>query len=326
METIISNPGLKHVAENIFWNLDFEELKLCAQINQSCKQILKNPIFCLKKFRQLSKKNQTDWTNVIQGVKNSDKGIAIIFYLKWNFKQRVVDLPCYSTPAVQDYFWKRILKICKKRERPSHKDNEIVNIMAPLTENPNASNADFHYWAAYRKYTEIVNYLALLTENPNAPDEDGRTPIYWAAHNGHTEFVKILAPLTDNPNAPDDDGRTPIYWAAYHGYIEIVKILVPLTDNPNAPDKDGKTPIHEAAFRGHKEIVKILALLTENPNAPDEHGKTPIYWATLNRHTEIVKILTPSTNNHYAPNGLQFFVSFILPSILIFLYYIIFNI
>ena len=99
-----------------------------------------------------------------------------------------------------------------------------------------------------------------------------------------------------------------------------------MTDNPNAPDKDGKTPIHEAAFRGHKEIVKILALLTENPNAPDEHGKTPIYWATLNRHTEIVKILTPSTNNHYAPNGLQFFVSFILPSILIFLYYIIFNI
>ena len=58
METIISHPGLQHVAENIFWNLDFEDLKICAQINQTCKQILKNPIFCWKKFRQLLKKNR----------------------------------------------------------------------------------------------------------------------------------------------------------------------------------------------------------------------------------------------------------------------------
>ena len=264
--------------------MDFEELKLCAQINQSCKQILKNPIFCLKKFRQLSKKNQTDWTNVIQGVKNSDKGIAIISYLKWNFKQRVVDLPCYSTPAVQDYFWKRILKICKKRERPSHKDNEIVNIMAPLTENPNASNADFHYWAAYRKYTEIVNYLALLTENPNAPDEDGRTPIYWAAYNGHTEIVKILAPLTDNP--------------ALFGYTEIFKILAHLTDHPNAPIQNGNTPIHTAAKFGCTDIVKILAPLRDNPNAPNKTGVTPYEVAKNEEIRGILENFKTSKNHN----------------------------
>ena len=58
MENIIINPGLQHLAEKVFWNLDVEDLKICTQINQSCKQILQNPIFCLRKFENLSKKNQ----------------------------------------------------------------------------------------------------------------------------------------------------------------------------------------------------------------------------------------------------------------------------
>ena len=87
------------------------------------------------------------------------------------------------------------------------------------------------------KEKDIIKILAPLTDNPNAPDKDGETPIYWAARNGHTEVVKILAPLTDNPNVPDNDGETPIFWAALKGYTEIVKILAPLTKNPNATDK-----------------------------------------------------------------------------------------
>ena len=89
MEKFFSNPGLQHLAEKVFWNLDVENLKICAQINQSCKQILQNPIFCLRKFEHLSTKNRKDWTKVIQSVKNSGKGIAIISYLKWNLKKDV---------------------------------------------------------------------------------------------------------------------------------------------------------------------------------------------------------------------------------------------
>ena len=49
-------------------------------------------------------------------------------------------------------------------------------------------------------YTEIVKILVPLTDNPNAPDKAGETPIFWAARNGHTEIVKILAPFIDNSN------------------------------------------------------------------------------------------------------------------------------
>ena len=117
MENILNNPGLKHLAEIFFWNLDVEELKICAQINQSCKQILQRPLFCLRKFEYLSKKNREDWIKVIQSVKNSDKGIAIISYLRWNLKKEaLVDLPCYTSPAVQDDFRKRIRENCGKSE------------------------------------------------------------------------------------------------------------------------------------------------------------------------------------------------------------------
>ena len=172
MENIVNNPGLRHLAEKVFWNLDIEDLKICAQINQSCKQILKYPTFCLSKFEHLSEKNQRDWVKACQTEKNSDKGIAIISYFKWNLKKNILDPPCYSSPAVQDEFRKKIWESCKKKQL-SDEDTEIVKILAPLT------------------------------DNPNAPDTFGDIPIIVAAANGLTEIVKILASLSDNPNAPD---------------------------------------------------------------------------------------------------------------------------
>ena len=316
LEKILNNPGLQHLAENIFGNLDFEHLMVCRGINQSSKQILDyqmdKPMFLLRKFRGLSKENQKDWIKVIESTKNFEKEKAISSYLLWNLKKEVnlpckckfVDLPCYSSPAVQDVFRKKILESCEK-DKSSDEDMEIVKILAPLTESPNApDNAGVTpiYWAAYRGHTESVKILAPLTDDPNAPNNAGATPIFWAAIKGHTEIVKILAPLTEKPNAPAKD-QTPISWAAYGGYTESVKILAPLTDDPNAPDNAGVTPISWAAERGHTEIVKILAPLTENPNAPDENGKTPIYWAAYNGHTEIVKILVPLTDNPNAPDN-----------------------
>ena len=56
MEEIISNPGLQHLAEIDFWNLDVGDLKIC-----------------LRKFEHLSKENRKNWIKVIQSVRNSDK-------------------------------------------------------------------------------------------------------------------------------------------------------------------------------------------------------------------------------------------------------------
>ena len=184
MESIINNPGLQHLAERIFLNLDTEHLNICRLINQSCKQILENPFFWLKKFKNLSKENQKDWIKILKEVKNSEKIHAIISYLQWNLKKEAVDLQCYTSPAVQDNFRMIIMESCKKYES-SAENTEIVKILAPLT------------------------------DNPNAPDKYGETPIIMATCLGHTEIVKILASLTDNPNASNKYGMTPKE-VAYH--------------------------------------------------------------------------------------------------------------
>ena len=93
METIISNPGLQHLVENVFSNLDVEILKICTYINQPCKQILEEPKSWLKKFVRLSKKNQKNWIKFIKKVQTYDERNAIISYFQWNLKKGAVDLP-----------------------------------------------------------------------------------------------------------------------------------------------------------------------------------------------------------------------------------------
>ena len=102
MEKIINNPGLQHLAEMIFLNMKYADLKKCQLINQSTSQILDNPMFWIKKLVQngLSKENQEGWIKVIQLEMNSEKKKHIAAYLNWNLKKKnSYDLPCYVYQA-----------------------------------------------------------------------------------------------------------------------------------------------------------------------------------------------------------------------------------
>ena len=100
MEKIINNPGLQHLAEKVFSNLELKDLEVCAMINQLSKQILDNPIFWLKKFvsRGMSKKNETEWAKAIKSAIKYNKKKQIIVYMKWHLRtsQEKVDFPFRS--------------------------------------------------------------------------------------------------------------------------------------------------------------------------------------------------------------------------------------
>ena len=67
MENLIKNPGLKHLAENIFLYLDYEDIINCQIVSESWNRFLENPMFWLKKWTRkgLSKKNKIDWIKAI---------------------------------------------------------------------------------------------------------------------------------------------------------------------------------------------------------------------------------------------------------------------
>ena len=94
-------------------------------------------MFWLRKFVRggLSKKNQEDWMKAILSVKNTNKEKYVSLYLKWILKNEgVVDVQCYTSPMVQDDLQKKVYQAVKKG------NTEIVKILAPLTDNPNAQN------------------------------------------------------------------------------------------------------------------------------------------------------------------------------------------
>ena len=115
-EKILSNPGLQHLAEDVFWNLDYEDLQVCRGINQSAKRILDNqnqfprsePLFLLKKFVRrggISKEIQNDWTKYIQSTSQRISDFTLRF-LKQKWKNGD-DIPCYTSPIDQDHSQKK---------------------------------------------------------------------------------------------------------------------------------------------------------------------------------------------------------------------------
>ena len=51
METLTKNPGLQQIPEDIFIYLDKESLLNCQLVNQTWKESLDVPIFCLRNFK-----------------------------------------------------------------------------------------------------------------------------------------------------------------------------------------------------------------------------------------------------------------------------------
>ena len=317
MDQIIKSPGLQHVIENIFLNLDFKDLLACQFINKTCKQILANPMFWLKKwrfYRGLSKKNEEDWIKAIQMTKGTIFEKNILLYIKRVIKTgHFVDVPCYidSTNVLEKsrgLTFSQVLDefiVMLVEKYPIDEDYYgILQLLAPLVENFNGY--DFHeeftpiHIAVLFGDIDMIKIFAAITENPNEKrmiENEVDTPISIAAAKGHMEVIKFLVPLTKYPNIPDDNGNTPIHKAVHK---EIIKILVSAANvNPNVENNDGFTAFDLAIMEGHLDIVKILAPLAENLNTPIEIATE---YAAFNGYVDIVKYLTSLTKHFNVPD------------------------
>ena len=104
LEKFINIPGLQHLAENVFLNLNYRDLEACGLVKGSFQyfldQLMANPLFFLEKFIRggMSKKNEMDWTEIIQMTRGTKVGEIIILYFKQYLQnERIVDfdMPCH---------------------------------------------------------------------------------------------------------------------------------------------------------------------------------------------------------------------------------------
>ena len=324
--TIFTGQGFRHIVENIFLHLDFDDLVAvagkkggCELINKWCHEILKNPNFWLKKWTKngLTSTDQMKWIKIFDLAKITNQEEDVLKFIKKVIQRRhFVSVPCF----IKENDLARFLNLPKTPDQVhlamDEKNHGIIQIMAPwIMKSPNALNRDGNspiIWATKEgSNKEIVKILAPLMVNPNTPDTNGSgyTPIHYAAENyADVEIVQFLASLTDNPNAPapySDSttpcGLTPIHYAAMSGKVDVIRCLAPLVDNPNPQGMFGETPMHYAAMFGNVDVIRCLAPLVDNPNPLNtlsNRPQTPIDYATRAGHQEVVDIL-----NEYVYGG-----------------------
>ena len=233
MDNFINNPGLQHLAETIFLNVEVKNLFICQNINWASKKVLENPNFWLKKWkaRGLSKKNHEDWKKAIQLTQNTPFEANIKLYMRKVMKKKAgIDITCYvDESSIQ------LINLIK-----SHGINEIYEVVTPYLDRYN------------KKALGICQILAPMIQNPNRKTF-GKTLIYEAVEVKNIELIEILAPLLEDPNEPNQDGlcSTPMGKAAKLGMVDIIKVLAPLSINPNALIGGGLnwTPIYWAVVR-----------------------------------------------------------------------------
>ena len=76
MDLITNSPGLQHLAEYIFKNLNYIDLEKCAQVNDSWKNICENPYFLLSFCIHNGhlEANKIAWQqNILKVMKNADQ-------------------------------------------------------------------------------------------------------------------------------------------------------------------------------------------------------------------------------------------------------------
>ena len=160
MDLITKSPGLFHIAEKIFMNLNQDVLILkCQQVNEHWKSIVRNPLFWYEKCYQMG---------IFE--KNFEKVLLkkiIQALFKDHAKKEVATITCIriiseSIPIQSLYsFLSEIYK---------SKTGEYVPRIKEC-----GWSSSIHL-ATLIGYTEIVKILTPLTDNPNAPDNNGATP------------------------------------------------------------------------------------------------------------------------------------------------------
>ena len=187
MDLITRTPGLLHIAEKIFSNLDRKSIWQCQKVNDYWWNILMNPWFWFNRMKpknKLSKEHRLEWMEFFEKLSKLIFTKEMMPPLNYIYAQFEDSVPLYGT------YWFAI----KHKNEKQRRYLESLNISEFYLESSGWISAS----------SEIVRIMAPLIENPNALSKDGYTPICWAVQTGNTEIVNILAPLLANPNASND--------------------------------------------------------------------------------------------------------------------------
>ena len=117
-----------------------------------------------------------------------------------------------------------------------------------------------------------------------------------------TTFPTIFSDLSTVLNPLNKDGLTPLHVAARNGKTEMCKLIMKniLDKNPESMQNHpfyGMTPLHLAAHEGHFSACELLVHNLDIKNPNDQLMRTPLCMAARKGHLLICRLLYENSNN-----------------------------
>lgn len=154
MEKFFTNPGLAHIGEKIFQNLEYEDLVMCQNVCHSWKKTLNNPQFWIKSFL-IPKIQQDENSRKISNIEISSVTWKKLFEKTYNTRN--------ITDSWEYLHWKKLII---ETVGFSDEDNPSIlksNVLKVLVEQKITENCFRNplYMALKVNDKDLVHYLLL---------------------------------------------------------------------------------------------------------------------------------------------------------------------
>ena len=138
MDLITKNPGLQHIAEEIFSNLDRNDLLQCQEVNEYWASILRNPWFWYNRMTQqtmLSQEHQKEWMEFCEKLSKLIFMKEMMSPLNYIYAQFEDSVPLYGT------YWFAIKH--KNEEQRRYLESLNISELSIISSYPNSNSCKF---------------------------------------------------------------------------------------------------------------------------------------------------------------------------------------
>ena len=244
MDFITKSPGLFHLCEKVFLELDYYNLLKCEDVNPQWRNILrasdrpksslilKNPWFWLKKCSEmdfLPPNIKDEWIKVMQNLENPK---FTIHYLKKIYELRLGHLILNLRFICSPFYMGMFQNLCKRKRKYSCSFTAWncckISKSEATEKNPEIASKDLELVKTYLEFVDSSIVDKWITKAI-------QSPIDFCLSYREVKLMRIFARYSNNLNTPRENGWVPLKKACFFGYLEIAKILAPLTRDPLSP-------------------------------------------------------------------------------------------
>ena len=302
----VERPGLWHILDRIFVNLDYKSGLQCRAVSKSWKEFLESckyfwlPIF--EKWLQIQWRffeNWPNWRQITLSMIDKSSHEVEVFGKQMNI---------YFTKNHFGHFEESPMHLAVVQGNVEFIGNLKVNL--EILKETDMSGKNAMMLACIKNQEDIVQELIdgepFMPSWITAVDHFGKSALMFACEKGFLGIVKkLLHNYLKNYihlRIKTKYGENALHLAVKGEHVEVVELLLEklrmfdgkwIDRSYNTKNTEGKTALHLAVELRNESIIKLLLKCANiKVDASDNNGRTPFMEACIRRSKKLMKILS----------------------------------